>query len=91
MPVTPLTFQPVPQNYIKINVNKLNNIQFHGILKHLASGFSLGFISIKIIDMGICILGKSWKFSVTEEGKTHLMRVHRLFITLREYLFLSLD
>lgn len=57
----------------------------------LASGFSLGFILIKIIDLSIDVLGKSWKFSITEEGKKHLMRVHILFITLWMYLFRFLD
>ena len=86
-----MTFQPAAQNYIKRNLDKVSNIQFHVILKHLASGFNLEFISIKIIDVGIDILGKSWKFSVTEEGKRHLMRIDILFITLWKNLLPSLD
>lgn len=64
-----MSFQFIHQKSIKRHVNKLSNVQFHGILKHLASGFSLRVISIKIIDVGVDILRKSGKFSNIEEGK----------------------
>jgi len=44
-----------------------------------------------IIDLGMYILGKWQKFSVTEEGRKHLMRVSILSITFWKYQFLFLD
>lgn len=85
-----MAFQFIHQKSIKRLVNKLSNVQFHGILKHLASGFSLRVISIKIIDAGVDILRKSLKFSIAEERKRHFVRVHVVFITLWDYPFLSL-
>lgn len=76
-----LVFQFIHQKSIKRHVNKLSNVQFHGILKHLPSGFSLRVISIKIIDVGVDILRKSGKFSNTEEVKRHPLRVDIVFLS----------
>lgn len=79
-----MAFQPEPWNYIKPNVNKLCNTQLHGILKDLALGFRLRFMTNKISDMTIYIyiLGKSWKFCATEARISYLMMVYILFATL---------